>query len=137
MVDNLHIFLNKYFWYFIIFFYFRVTGGELFEDIVAREYYSEADARYYMNYLIKCLHALSFMSSDLPKPFCFQGEGVSSTDYSVYQPHQILYIDELTNNFQSLIFRQVAFFVTCWEINFFYITFFIIFILKSCMIRAI
>jgi hypothetical protein len=24
----------------------RVTGGELFEDIVAREYYSEADARY-------------------------------------------------------------------------------------------
>lgn len=25
---------------------FRVTGGELFEDIVAREYYSEADARY-------------------------------------------------------------------------------------------
>ena len=27
-------------------FLFRVTGGELFEDIVAREYYSEADARY-------------------------------------------------------------------------------------------
>lgn len=26
-------------------FYCRVTGGELFEDIVAREYYSEADAR--------------------------------------------------------------------------------------------
>lgn len=26
--------------------YFRVTGGELFEDIVAREFYSEADARY-------------------------------------------------------------------------------------------
>ncbi len=25
--------------------FFRVTGGELFEDIVAREYYSEADAR--------------------------------------------------------------------------------------------
>lgn len=25
--------------------YPRVTGGELFEDIVAREYYSEADAR--------------------------------------------------------------------------------------------
>ena len=24
---------------------FRVTGGELFEDIVAREYYSESDAR--------------------------------------------------------------------------------------------
>lgn len=27
------------------FFFHRVTGGELFEDIVAREYYSEADAR--------------------------------------------------------------------------------------------
>lgn len=27
------------------FFPIRVTGGELFEDIVAREYYSEADAR--------------------------------------------------------------------------------------------
>ena len=26
-------------------FFFRVTGGELFEDIVAREFYSEADAR--------------------------------------------------------------------------------------------
>lgn len=25
---------------------YRVTGGELFEDIVAREFYSEADARY-------------------------------------------------------------------------------------------
>ena len=25
---------------------FRVTGGELFEDIVAREFYSEADARF-------------------------------------------------------------------------------------------
>lgn len=25
--------------------FFRVTGGELFEDIVAREFYSEADAR--------------------------------------------------------------------------------------------
>lgn len=24
---------------------YSVTGGELFEDIVAREYYSEADAR--------------------------------------------------------------------------------------------
>lgn len=25
---------------------FRVTGGELFDEIVAREYYSETDARY-------------------------------------------------------------------------------------------
>lgn len=29
-----------------------VTGGELFEDIVAREYYSEADARYSMSALL-------------------------------------------------------------------------------------
>jgi hypothetical protein len=28
-----------------LFWIFRVTGGELFEDIVAREFYSEADAR--------------------------------------------------------------------------------------------
>lgn len=33
-------------WHCDIFICFRVTGGELFEDIVAREYYSEADARY-------------------------------------------------------------------------------------------
>lgn len=26
--------------------HFRVTGGELFDDIVAREFYSEADARW-------------------------------------------------------------------------------------------
>ena len=26
-------------------FFFSVTGGELFEDIVAREFYSEVDAR--------------------------------------------------------------------------------------------
>lgn len=35
----------------------RVTGGELFEDIVAREYYSEADARW-------------VQSSTLCSPFC-------------------------------------------------------------------
>jgi len=29
----------------VLFALFRVTGGELFEDIVAREFYSEADAR--------------------------------------------------------------------------------------------
>lgn len=31
----------------------RVTGGELFEDIVAREYYSEADARSVLIFLKK------------------------------------------------------------------------------------
>ena len=32
--------------------YFRVTGGELFEDIVAREFYSEADARWVFCFII-------------------------------------------------------------------------------------
>lgn len=31
---------------------FRVTGGELFDEIVAREYYSETDARYVHIYLL-------------------------------------------------------------------------------------
>jgi hypothetical protein len=35
---------------FCIFLVSRVTGGELFEDIVAREFYSEADARYYTSW---------------------------------------------------------------------------------------
>lgn len=30
----------------------RVTGGELFEDIVAREYYSEADARWVWSFTL-------------------------------------------------------------------------------------
>ena len=36
---------------------FSVTGGELFEDIVAREFYSEADARfvvYYKGWVVLC-----------------------------------------------------------------------------------
>lgn len=39
----------------------RVTGGELFEDIVAREYYSEADARWVCS-------PHSFPPSPLPTP---------------------------------------------------------------------
>ena len=35
--------------------YYRVTGGELFEDIVAREFYSEADARYYITVCLSCI----------------------------------------------------------------------------------
>ncbi|KAJ4948153.1 hypothetical protein JOQ06_019693, partial [Pogonophryne albipinna] len=31
----------------------RVTGGELFEDIVAREYYSEADASHCINQILE------------------------------------------------------------------------------------
>jgi len=33
----------------------RVTGGELFDDIVAREFYSEADARY-IYFILKIFH---------------------------------------------------------------------------------
>ena len=32
--------------FYFFFLFSRVTGGELFEDIVAREFYSEADARF-------------------------------------------------------------------------------------------
>ena len=34
----------------------RITGGELFDEIVAREYYSETDARYIYTvpYTVKC-----------------------------------------------------------------------------------
>ena len=38
---------------------FRVTGGELFEDIVAREFYSEADARYVQGIHKSCLTLIS------------------------------------------------------------------------------
>lgn len=42
-----------------------VTGGELFEDIVAREYYSEADARYSMSSLSCRLLYMSFVEAKL------------------------------------------------------------------------
>lgn len=42
-----------------------VTGGELFEDIVAREYYSEADARYSMSSLSRRLLNVSFVAEKL------------------------------------------------------------------------
>lgn len=45
---------------------FRVTGGELFEDIVAREYYSEADARYFeisnCKFLLHILYVINVTS---------------------------------------------------------------------------
>lgn len=37
-----------------------VTGGELFEDIVAREYYSEADARYRSRHCVFSCMLISF-----------------------------------------------------------------------------
>lgn len=41
----------------------RVTGGELFEDIVAREYYSEADARLVSFFSSCCIPC--WLTSDL------------------------------------------------------------------------
>ena len=46
-----------------------VTGGELFEDIVAREYYSEADARYSKFILPKTGQKRVFILTSGDKPF--------------------------------------------------------------------
>ena len=35
---------------------FRVTGGELFEDIVAREFYSEADASHCIQQILESVN---------------------------------------------------------------------------------
>lgn len=44
--------------------YCRITGGELFDEIVAREFYSESDARYVNaynnNYLTICFKVIVF-----------------------------------------------------------------------------
>uniref|UniRef100_A0A3Q4GBH4 Calcium/calmodulin-dependent protein kinase type II subunit delta-like n=1 Tax=Neolamprologus brichardi TaxID=32507 RepID=A0A3Q4GBH4_NEOBR len=51
----------------------RVTGGELFEDIVAREYYSEADSFIFLKALfvcsifLTCLHSAVHILSNLHK----------------------------------------------------------------------
>uniref|UniRef100_A0A8C8DMN7 Protein kinase domain-containing protein n=1 Tax=Oryzias sinensis TaxID=183150 RepID=A0A8C8DMN7_9TELE len=45
-----------------------VTGGELFEDIVAREYYSEADA---LVFALTCLFSLFFLPLFLLLYLCF------------------------------------------------------------------
>lgn len=36
--------------------YYRVTGGELFEDIVAREFYSEADASHCIQQILESVN---------------------------------------------------------------------------------
>jgi calcium/calmodulin-dependent protein kinase (CaM kinase) II len=36
--------------------FFRVTGGELFEDIVAREFYSEADASHCIQQILESVN---------------------------------------------------------------------------------
>ena len=42
MFTYVYICINHFFLYIVV----RVTGGELFDEIVAREFYSEHDARY-------------------------------------------------------------------------------------------
>ena len=39
-----------------VYFFFRVTGGELFEDIVAREFYSEADASHCIQQILESVN---------------------------------------------------------------------------------
>lgn len=41
---------------FPLYFHFRVTGGELFEDIVAREFYSEADASHCIQQILESVN---------------------------------------------------------------------------------
>lgn len=48
------IVLPLYKWYNFLF--FRVTGGELFEDIVAREFYSEADASHCIQQILESVN---------------------------------------------------------------------------------
>ena len=50
----------------------RVTGGELFEDIVAREFYSEADASHCMQQILESVqycHTHSICHRDLKVRF--------------------------------------------------------------------
>jgi serine/threonine protein kinase len=50
------------------FFVFRVTGGELFEDIVAREFYSEADASHCIQQVLEAVrhcHESNIVHRDL------------------------------------------------------------------------
>lgn len=45
-------------WFFFPLYFRSVTGGELFEDIVAREYYSEADARWALQFTVAVVTVL-------------------------------------------------------------------------------
>merc|ERR1712077_190323 len=58
MIKNAHTCYNIYYssdyWIFELF--FRVTGGELFEDIVAREFYSEADASHCIQQILESVN---------------------------------------------------------------------------------
>ena len=50
-----HLRLSKMFKYYLLLI-FRVTGGELFEDIVAREFYSEADASHCIQQILESVN---------------------------------------------------------------------------------
>uniref|UniRef100_A0A8D2IYB1 Calcium/calmodulin dependent protein kinase II alpha n=1 Tax=Varanus komodoensis TaxID=61221 RepID=A0A8D2IYB1_VARKO len=53
---------------FLLSFFDRVTGGELFEDIVAREYYSEADASHCIQQILEAVlhcHQMGVVHRDL------------------------------------------------------------------------
>ena len=51
---RLHDTIHEEHCYYLIF--DLVTGGELFEDIVAREYYSEADASHCIQQILEAVH---------------------------------------------------------------------------------
>lgn len=62
----------------------RVTGGELFEDIVAREYYSEADARW-----VRTPHAV--LPCPLPQPHsCLTGLRCPGTSRADSRPDKVV-----------------------------------------------
>lgn len=82
-------------------FVFRVTGGELFEDIVAREYYSEADARW-------VYRPLSFRLPSLPNPASFGRRRPQG-------PHVLLWAERLTRLRQTVCRAEAAFLLGAWS----------------------
>ena len=52
--------------------WFSVTGGELFDEIVAREFYSEADARWLANYWASHLQVSSVCVCMCTYSYCIQ-----------------------------------------------------------------
>lgn len=92
----------------------RVTGGELFEDIVAREYYSEADARYehsFQNYFlalrsVPTLVYLFFvlLICDLSYPFFFPLPILAKLTSLLSTPFKFSFTSTTNNVDQSITF---------------------------------